>query len=89
MIRAPENIGRTIPQVGVNQELILLCWEIGHDIWLRQSAAGQGASIIDGLPRDPGRDFPDITGLSPRNQKCMRAFAEARLDRAIVLQLVA
>ena len=33
--------------VGVNRELILLYWEIGHDILLRQSAEGWGTGVID------------------------------------------
>jgi predicted nuclease of restriction endonuclease-like (RecB) superfamily len=75
--------------VSVNRELILLYWEIGHDILLRQSAEGWGTGVIDRLARDLRRDFPDMTGLSPRNLKYMRAFAEAWPDRAIVQQLVA
>lgn len=75
--------------VTVNRELILLYWEIGHDILLRQAAEGWGTAIIDRLSRDLRRDFPDITGLSPRNLKYMRAFAEAWPDAVIVQQLVA
>lgn len=75
--------------VGVNRELILLYWEIGHDILLRQSAEGWGTGVIDRLARDLRRDFPDMSGLSPRNLKYMRAFAEAWPDRSIVQQLVA
>ena len=75
--------------VSVNRELILLYWEIGHDLLLRQSAEGCGTGVIDRLAGDLRWDFPDMTGLSPRNLKYMRAFAEARPDRAIVQQLVA
>jgi predicted nuclease of restriction endonuclease-like (RecB) superfamily len=38
---------------------------------------------------DLRRDFPDMTGLSARNLKYMRAFAEAHPDRAFVQQVVA
>jgi predicted nuclease of restriction endonuclease-like (RecB) superfamily len=41
------------------------------------------------LAQDLRRDFPDMTGLSSRNLKYMRAFAEAYRDREIVQQLVA
>ena len=75
--------------VTVNRELILLYWEIGRDILLRQSAEGWGTAVIDRLARDLRRDFPEVTGLSPRNLKYMRAFAEAWPDPAIVQQLVA
>jgi predicted nuclease of restriction endonuclease-like (RecB) superfamily len=75
--------------VSVNRELILLYSEIGRDILLRQSAEGWGTAVIDRLARDLRRDFPDMAGLSSRNLKYMRAFAEAWPDPAIVQQLVA
>jgi predicted nuclease of restriction endonuclease-like (RecB) superfamily len=75
--------------IAVNQELILLYWSIGRDILDRQSEAGWGARIIDRLAADLRRDFPEMTGLSPRNLKYMRAFAEAFPDREIVQQVVA
>ena len=68
---------------------VLLYWEIGRDILLRQSAEGWGTAVIDRLARDLRRDYPDMTGLSPRNLKYLRAFAEAWPDPAIVQQLVA
>jgi predicted nuclease of restriction endonuclease-like (RecB) superfamily len=73
----------------VNQELILLYWSIGRDILARQSAEGWGARVIDRLAIDLRRDFPDMTGLSARNLKYMRAFAEAYPDELIVQQVVA
>lgn len=75
--------------VAVNQELILLYWSIGRDILARQNAEGWGARIVDRLASDLRRDFPEMTGLSPRNLKYMRAFAEAFPDQAIVQQVAA
>ena len=75
--------------VAVNEELILLYWSIGRDILDRQTAAGWGARVIDRLAADLRRDFPEMTGLSPRNLKYMRAFAEAFPGREIVQQVVA
>jgi predicted nuclease of restriction endonuclease-like (RecB) superfamily len=75
--------------VAVNEELILLYWNIGRDILARQTAEGWGARVIDRLARDLRRDFPEMTGLSARNLKYMRAFAEAYADEEIVQQLVA
>ncbi len=75
--------------VAVNRELILLYWSIGRDILARQTAEGWGARVIDRLADDLRREFPEITGLSPRNLKYMRAFAEAFPDGAIVQQIVA
>ncbi|TJW88629.1 MAG: DUF1016 domain-containing protein, partial [Mesorhizobium sp.] len=75
--------------VAVNRELILLYWSIGRDILARQTAEGWGARIIDRLAADLRRDFPEMTGLSPRNLKYMRAFAEAFPDEEFVQQVVA
>jgi predicted nuclease of restriction endonuclease-like (RecB) superfamily len=75
--------------VAVNQELILLYWSIGRDILLRQVAEGWGARVIDRLAADLRRDFREMTGLSARNLRYMRAFAEAYPDPAIVQQVVA
>jgi len=75
--------------VSVNRELILLYWEIGRDVLLRQSAESWGTAVIDRLARDLRRDFLNMARLSPRNLKYMRAFAEAWPDPAIVQQLVA
>jgi predicted nuclease of restriction endonuclease-like (RecB) superfamily len=75
--------------VAVNQELILLYWSIGRDILVRQSMEGWGARVIDRLGEDLRRSFPEMTGLSGRNLKYMRAFAEAYPDVEIVQQVVA
>lgn len=73
----------------VNQELVLLYWEIGGDILSRQAEAGWGAKVIARLATDLRRDFPDMTGLSPRNLNYMRALAAAFPDPEIVQQAVA
>jgi predicted nuclease of restriction endonuclease-like (RecB) superfamily len=75
--------------VAVNQELILLYWSIGRDILARMSAEGWGTKVVQRLARDLRHDFPEMTGLSPRNLTYMRAFAEAYPDQQIVQQVVA
>ena len=45
--------------------------------------------MIDRLGEDLRRTFPEMTGLSGRNLKYMRAFAEAYPDQEIVQQVVA
>ena len=75
--------------LAVNQELVLLYWSIGRDILARQLDEGWGARVIDRLSADLRRDFPEMTGLSARNLKYMRAFAEAHPDREVVQQVVA
>ncbi len=80
---------RVTAALAVNQELILLYWSIGRDILARQDVEGWGARVIDRLAEDLRREFPEMTGLSGRNLRYMRAFAEAWPDRDFVQQVVA
>lgn len=75
--------------LAVNEELILLYWSIGREILERQAREGWGSRVIDRLSADLRQDFPDMTGLSARNLKYMRALAEAHPDREFVQQVVA
>src|SRR4051812_38304544 len=75
--------------LAVNQELVTLYWGIGADILARQRSEGWGARVVDRLAEDLRRAFPEMTGLSARNLKYMRAFAEACPDPGFVQQVVA
>lgn len=75
--------------LSVNRELILLYWGIGRDILSRQEREGWGAKVIDRLAVDLGQAFPEMTGLSARNLKYMRAFADAWPDGEFVQRVVA
>ena len=75
--------------LAVNRELILLYWQIGSEILARQKQEGWGAKIVDRLAGDLRRDFPEMTGLSARNLKYMRMFAEAYPGPDFVQQVVA
>jgi predicted nuclease of restriction endonuclease-like (RecB) superfamily len=75
--------------LAVNRELVLLYWQLGRDILVRQQRENWGAKVIDGLAADLKRAFPDMKGFSPRNLKYMRAFAEAWPDEAIVQAVLA
>ncbi|MBN9309417.1 DUF1016 N-terminal domain-containing protein, partial [Devosia sp.] len=75
--------------LSVNRELVLLYWSIGRDILYRQDREGWGTKVIDRLSADLARAFPEMTGLSARNLKYMRAFAEAWPDPEFVQQVVA
>jgi len=75
--------------LSVNQELVLLYWNIGQEILERQAQQGWGSKVIDNLSSDLKQEFPDMTGFSARNLKYMRAFAEAWPDKTIVQQVVA
>lgn len=75
--------------LAVNRELVLLYWQIGHDILARQSSQGWGAKVIERLAHDLRTAFPTMKGFSPRNLKYMRAFADAWPDAEFVQQAVA
>ncbi len=61
----------------VNTELLQVYWEIGSTILKQQKEEGWGTRVIDRLAADLKSEFPDFKGLSVRNLKYMRAFAEA------------
>tara|TARA_B110000211_G_scaffold181818_1_gene205779 strand:+ start:1718 stop:2758 length:1041 start_codon:yes stop_codon:yes gene_type:complete len=72
--------------LAINQELIKLYWQIGHDILERQQHQGWGAKVIDRLAQDLKKAFPELKGFSARNLKYMRKFAEAWPDTEFVQQ---
>lgn len=74
--------------LAVNQELVLLYWQIGQDILARQAAQGWGAKVIDRLSQDLRLAFPEMKGFSRANLMYMRAFAAAWPDEKIVQQAV-
>ncbi|MBQ4315180.1 MAG: hypothetical protein IJC21_07050 [Lentisphaeria bacterium] len=73
----------------VNRELVLLYWQIGNEILVRQEQAGWGAKVVNQLSADLKTAFPDMQGFSPRNLKYMRAFAAAWQDFEIVQEVLA
>lgn len=75
--------------LAVNSELIRLYWRLGREILARQDREGWGAKVIDQLAKDLRSEFPDMKGLSPRNMKYMRAFAQAWPAEEFVQQLAA
>src|SRR5712691_12474925 len=75
--------------LAVNRELVLLYWQVGRDILIRQQQQGWGAKVVDRLAVDLHRAFPEMKGFSSRNLKYMRAFAEAWPDRAFVQEVLA
>ncbi len=74
--------------LAVNRELVLLYWQVGRDILIRQQQQGWGAKVIDRLAADLQRAFPEMKGFSSRNLKDMRAVAES-YDEAFVQQIAA
>lgn len=75
--------------LAVNRELVLLYWQIGHEILQRQTEQGWGSKVIDRIAQDLRHEFPEMKGFSPRNLHYMRAFAETYTDETILQQVVA
>ena len=74
--------------LAVNNELVLLYWQIGNEILTRQEKQGWGAKVIERLAGDLRNSFPDMKGFSRTNLLYMRSFAEGWPDEQIVQQLV-
>ncbi|MBD2342439.1 DUF1016 domain-containing protein [Calothrix sp. FACHB-156] len=72
--------------LAVNQELVLLYWQIGREILQRQQDEGWGTKVIERIAKDLKREFPEIKGFSRTNLLYMRAFAEAYPDDQFVQQ---
>lgn len=74
--------------LAVNQELLLLYWQIGRSILEQQQQEGWGTKVIERLAKDLRKEFPNIKGFSRSNLGYMKAFAEAYPDEAIVQRSV-
>lgn len=75
--------------LSVNQELIILYWQIGQRISEEMDRHGWGAYVVDKLADDLRNSFPEMKGFSPRNLRYMRSFAEAYPDEQFLQQAVA
>ena len=70
-------VARTRAVYSVNSQLFGIYWEIGRTILDQQEKEGWGTKVVDRLSSDLKSEFTDMKGLSVRNLKYMRAFAEA------------
>jgi predicted nuclease of restriction endonuclease-like (RecB) superfamily len=75
--------------LAINQELVLLYWQIGKEILHRQQTESWGTNVIGRLAKDLKREFPEMKGLSARNLGYMKSFAAAWQDESILQQLAA
>jgi predicted nuclease of restriction endonuclease-like (RecB) superfamily len=80
---------RTRAALAANAEMIALYHDLGRDILSRQSREGWGAKVIDHLSADLRAAFPDMKGLSSRNLKYMKHFAQECPDLQIGQQAAA
>ena len=70
--------------LAVNKELVLLYWQIGHEILHRQERCGWGSKIVNQLSADLKKAFPDMQGFSRTNLLYMRLFAKTWTNEEIV-----
>lgn len=75
--------------LNANSSMICLYWRIGNAILQKQEKEGWGAKVIERIAKDLKAAFPDMSGLSSRNLKYMRKFAECWSDFEIVQRVVA
>lgn len=83
------NQARIRAHLSVNKEMILLYWKIGNQILKRQKQEGWGAKVIENISKDLRKEFPEMKGLSSRNLKYMRRFADEYQNIAIVQETLA
>jgi predicted nuclease of restriction endonuclease-like (RecB) superfamily len=72
----------------VNQDLILLYWDIGRGIVERQEKLGWGQSVVEMLSRDLRKAFPEMKGFSAANLWRMRQFYSACATPEFLAQAV-
>ena len=80
---------QTKAALAVNAEMLMLYWDIGRIINLRQGEEGWGTGIIPRLSKDIRNELPELKGFSERNLKRMLAFYREYCDLPIVPQPVA
>ncbi len=85
--------------VKVNQELLLLYWDLGEQIVAKQAEANWGDGFLEQLSKDLKSEFPGMKGFSRRNLYDMRRWhlcwssiwrqVVAKLEPQFMRQLVA
>lgn len=88
-LKAEISRARIKAHLSVNREMISLYWNIGNQILGRQKQEGWGSKVIENISKDLRSEFPEMKGLSARNLKYMRKFADEYRDLSIVQQLAA
>ncbi len=63
--------------LSVNAELMLLYWDIGHEILKKQEQQGWGTKVVERIAADLRLEFPEMAGFSRSNLMYMRSFASA------------
>lgn len=74
--------------LSVNRELLLLYWELGHDIALKQETTAWGEGLIPRFAKDLKAAFPHLTGFSIRNLFYIRKWYLFYREQLTIVQQV-
>jgi len=75
--------------IKVNDEMLRLYWDLGHDIVARQMDAVWGSGFYKNLSKELKAEFPDMQGFSVTNLKYCKYFYQFySQDKQIRRQLV-
>lgn len=74
--------------IAVNEEMLLLYWDIGKSIVEKQNQYTWGSKIVEKMAKDLKRELPDTSGFSRTNLFAMRKFYLFYMDSELVQQPV-
>lgn len=74
--------------IAVNEQMILLYWDIGKDLYEKQQSQEWGSKVVENLAKDLKRELPDTNGFSRTNLFAMRRFYSFYKDSALANPLV-
>ena len=75
-LKSQIKLARVKAHLAVNRELVLLYFTIGNTILEKVEKEEWGSKVIEKISQDLCKEFPEMKGLSTRNLKYMRQFAE-------------
>lgn len=73
--------------IAVNEEMLMLYWDIGKSIVEKQKEFSWGSKIVEQMAKDLKRELPDVNGFSRTNLFSMRKFYLFYEDSKLVQQL--
>jgi predicted nuclease of restriction endonuclease-like (RecB) superfamily len=72
--------------IAVNEEMIILYWDIGRSIVEKQHSFAWGSKVVEMVAADLKRELPDTNGFSRSNLFAMRKFYLFYRDSSLVRQ---
>ncbi|GHT15670.1 hypothetical protein AGMMS4956_16130 [Bacteroidia bacterium] len=72
--------------IRVNEELLRLYWDLGHDIVVRQMDAAWGSGFFEQLSQELRAEFPDMKGFSVVNLTYCKRFYQFYIQDTIIRQ---